>query len=385
MPLAATFDLILDVAKLGAWDWDLETGKIVWSPTQRRLFGLDDDETVTLEKFVERVVAEDRAAVRDQTEAMIGGTPASRNDVEHAFRIRGQDGAIRHIGGRSRVVRDADDRAVRAVGINWDSTASVHREAVDRFFANRRAAAAVDNARHFEEARRAVAAREEVLAIVTHDLRSPLQAISMSASMILRMAAQEEGSRAHRRHAELIQRAGNRMTRLVEDLIDFASIERGALNIVPSGCDAGAIGEEAVEGFAATAHERGLSLVFEPSPEKLEISCDRARILQVLDNLIMNAMNVTDSGGKIAVTLHPTEKGVLYSVRDTGPGIPHELLERIFERYVRREETQYRGRGLGLAIARGIVKAHGGRIWAESTVGSGACFSFELPRERTSP
>jgi signal transduction histidine kinase len=241
----------------------------------------------------------------------------------------------------------------------------------------RRAGIAIDNALLYEEARQAIAAREQVLAVVSHDLRNPLSAIILSASSIQSAAAREEGNKTGRQ-AEIILRSANRMSRLIEDLLDFSSIERGKLQIGLEQQDISAILLEVLDAHAPAAVERGVELTArdEVEPALSTVLCDRARVLQVFDNLLSNALLVTPRGGavRLGASLHGSK--VRLTVTDTGPGIASSQVDQVFDRYWRGGE--YKGRGLGLAISKGIVEAHGGRIWAESTVGQGATFCFEL-------
>jgi signal transduction histidine kinase len=243
----------------------------------------------------------------------------------------------------------------------------------------RRAGIAIDNARLYDQAQRAVEARDRVLAVVSHDLRSPLNTVVLGASAIQNTAATRSDGRSLVKQAEIILRSTHRMTRLLEDLLDFASLERGHLQLDLAPHDAGSILREALESHAAAAHERGVELSGE-TPPAAPLRCDRSRILQVLDNLLANALSVAPRGTAIRLTLEEGPAAVRFSVADRGPGIPPEHLARIFDRYWRPESTEYKGRGLGLAIAKGIVEGHGGTIWAETSAGNGSTFRFELPR-----
>lgn len=260
-----------------------------------------------------------------------------------------------------------------------------------------RAAVAVDNALLYEaeararaeaerlaaEAQAAIRAREEVLAVVSHDLRNPLNAIVISTSSLLRLDSLDapdprRGARI-RKSAEVIRRSAERMTRLLGDLIDFASVQAGRLSITRAPTTAREIVGAVAELFASIAHERELRLRTELPPSPLALECDCDRAIQALSNLVANAVKVTASGGEVVLSAAHGAGEVVFSVADTGPGISAEELPRIFDRYWRGRSAGYRGTGLGLAIARGIVEAHGGRIWAESTPGVGSRFFFALP------
>jgi signal transduction histidine kinase len=234
------------------------------------------------------------------------------------------------------------------------------------------AALAVENARLYEEARQAVRVREQILAIVSHDLRNPLSAILMTTGALAKKGALPAAVGRIRRSAE-------RMRRLIEDLLDFASIEAGRLAIKRQPQDPGSILREALATFEGVAQDKGLELTVDLEPNLPKVYCDRDRILQVLSNLVGNATKATAEGGHISLRIQPLGQELLFIVSDDGPGIGAEDLEHLFERYWRSDEVEYRGTGLGLAIARGIVTAHGGRIWAESELGRGAKLFFTVP------
>jgi signal transduction histidine kinase len=240
------------------------------------------------------------------------------------------------------------------------------------------AALAAENARLYDEARQAVGVREQILAVVSHDLKSPLNTILMSVGL-LEKGTPDEQRGALPRTAARIQRAAQRMLRLIGDLLDFASIQAGGLAIQRDLHEPGAIVEETLAIFESLAQEKKLALTADVQPELPKIYCDRDRLIQVLSNLAGNATKVTAEGGHVTLRVEDREHEVLFTVTDDGPGISKEDAKHLFERYWRSGEVQYKGTGLGLAIAKGIVVAHGGRIWAESDLGRGARFFFTIP------
>jgi len=243
----------------------------------------------------------------------------------------------------------------------------------------RRAATTIDNVRLYDEAQNAARAREEVLAIVSHDLRNPLGVIlAATAAQIARAPADDYG-RAARKYAETIQRSTQRMSRLIDDLADIGSIESGRLAIVRALEDPAAIMQETADSFQIAAAERGTRMQCEYGRELPSIDCDRQRLVQALSNIVGNAVNVTLGG---LVTLRAEAQGgeVIFAISDSGPGISADDLPHIFERHWRSKAAPYKGTGLGLAIAKGIVDAHAGRIWAESQVGVGSTFRIAIPR-----
>jgi signal transduction histidine kinase len=241
----------------------------------------------------------------------------------------------------------------------------------------RRAALAVDNARLYAESQQAVRTREHVLAVVSHDLRNSIGAIATSARLLL-VATTDEQQRIRR--TDTIVRACERMNRLMQDLLDASRLQAGyTISIDPTAQDVAALIRDACESFRASAEARLIEIACDVPRHVPRVSADRDRILQVLSNLLSNAMKFTPEGGTITIRAEPQDQGVRFSVADTGPGIRTEDLAHIFERFYQASSTASKGTGLGLPIAKGIVEAHGGRIWVESKAGIGATFYFTLP------
>ena len=240
----------------------------------------------------------------------------------------------------------------------------------------RRAALAIDNARLYADAQQAIRARDDVLAIVSHDLRNPLHAIGMASNLLARPSMPPDRVRAH---AAAIERSARRMGRLIRDLLESSRIESGRFSLERQPTVAGAILAEAAALLSPLAAEKQISVALETASEPIDVYCDRERIVQVFSNLIGNAVNFTPRGGRITLGAVTAGDQVRFSVADSGVGIPPEHQLRIFDRYWKSRESR-QGTGLGLAIAKGIVEAHGGRIWVESRAGEGATFHFTLPR-----
>lgn len=242
------------------------------------------------------------------------------------------------------------------------------------------------NARNFqllqneqEKLRTAVLARDSILAIVSHDLRNPLSVIELSAQMLEKQCLASAGNAPLLRSLRLIRASLERMRNLIEDLLDISSIEAGALRIRTSKYSAKAVLQEALREVQLLAEERGIELVAEYRSD-VELSCDRQRIVQVLSNLLGNAVKFAPAkNGRITAGFESQETSVLFFVSDNGPGIPKEELPHIFDRYWQGRRRK-QGVGLGLAISDGIIRAHEGKIWAESTPGIGATFYFSLKR-----
>lgn len=244
----------------------------------------------------------------------------------------------------------------------------------------RRTAVALDKARLHAQTEKAVRDRDEVLAVVSHDLRSPLNTIVM-AVMSIRETARPVDAEITRK-VDIIGRAATRMSRMTRDLLDASSIEGNRLAIDPKPTRISAIAKDLEEALDETARARGLTLTVHESDVTLLAHCDHDRILQVLTNLVGNAIKFTAPDGRIDVRLEADGDDVRLTVTDTGPGISPELLPHVFDRHRQAVETAAQGRGLGLFITKGIVEAHGGRIDVESEPGVGTTFAIVLPRVR---
>nr|WP_228530669.1 MULTISPECIES: HAMP domain-containing sensor histidine kinase [Myxococcaceae] len=243
-----------------------------------------------------------------------------------------------------------------------------------------RAGFALDNARLYREAQEAVRTREEVLGIVSHDLKNPLGAMRLSAALLAQMAPADEAGARMRKHLATMERSVERMDRLIRDLLDFARLRGGRLALEPHPQDVGRLLNDALTLLEPLAVQKGLQLHIAPTAPGLEVSCDRDRTFQVFSNLVGNAIKFTPEGGRVEVRARGASGWVHFQVRDTGPGIPQSAQPHLFEPYWQAEETAHQGAGLGLYITRGIVEAHGGTLWVESTPGEGATFHFTLPR-----
>ena len=217
-----------------------------------------------------------------------------------------------------------------------------------------------------------------MLAIVAHDVRNPLASISFAASTIKHQLGPHT-SATNAKSIELILRSVNRANHLIQDLLDTTRIEAGALSVERGALAPGQVLVDAVEAEQALASAASVELRLEAERDLPSIWADRARLLQVFENLVGNALKFTPQGGRI--TLGAVSRGgeVLFSVADTGAGVSPENLPHVFDRFWRAERAARQGAGLGLPICKGIVEAHGGRIWGQSLPGRGATFYFTIP------
>ena len=215
--------------------------------------------------------------------------------------------------------------------------------------------------------------------MVSHDLRDLLGAIVSSSALVLRTAATGEAGSATRTGAERIQRYAGRMKRLIDDLTDVARIDAGKLSVRRHPGNLAPLISEAVVAFRGAAASKDLSLDLPLCDEPIPSIFDGDRVLQVLSNLIANAIKFTPAGGRIRIECAHGDDMAKISVTDTGPGIAPDLIEAIFERFRQGENPERRGLGLGLYISRTLIEAQHGKIWAESTPGNGTTVSFTLP------
>lgn len=239
-----------------------------------------------------------------------------------------------------------------------------------------RAGVAIDNARLYREAQAAIRVRDDLLAIVSHDLGNPLHAINLGASLLL----QQYGTDARaRKHVDAIRRSTDRMERLIHDLLDMASINAGKLAIKPAAVDVRELVSEVLDSHEPFAHERGITITRGRELGDVALHVDRDRIAQAFGNLLGNAIKFCAPGDVITVRAERVDDAVRFTFADTGPGIAPADLPHIFEPYWSRRSGRKKGTGLGLFITQAIIAAHGGTIAVDSQPGAGASFVVTLP------
>lgn len=244
----------------------------------------------------------------------------------------------------------------------------------------RMASTAIENARLHEETAHAVELRDRILALVSHDLKTPLTAIDLSGA-VLQQSPQVTSDAFAVKQMDVIRRNAARMSRLIGDLLDMASLQAGRLALEPRACPVRSLIQECLESQVAVAKENGVQLVLRVSvADGVQVSCDRDRIYQVIENLVGNAIKFCAGTGVVTVSAAESGECIVVTVADTGPGIEPEHLPHVFELFWKGRDGARKGTGIGLYIARGIVEAHGGRMWVESEPGRGSVFSFTLRR-----
>jgi PAS domain S-box-containing protein len=244
-----------------------------------------------------------------------------------------------------------------------------------------RMALAVQNARLYRETKEAVRSREDLIATVSHDLKNPLSAISINAELISRASETSPKANVFKKLSATIKTSVDRMTALIKELLELEKLRGGEFVIVKSKFSSQSLVDTAIAEIEPLMLQKSIVLSRSYPQEDTTINADRERLLQVFSNLLGNALKYTPENGNIEVSFITLVHEVKFSVKDTGPGIQPQDLPRIFDRYWRSEMSDKMGAGIGLTIARAIVSAHGGSIWAESTYGKGCTFSFTIPRE----
>lgn len=238
-------------------------------------------------------------------------------------------------------------------------------------------ATAIESARLYRAAQRATRMREEVLGVVSHDLRNPISAIAMCARVLAQAPPKDPAE--YQRLVTAISQATDWMNRLIQDLLDVASIEAGHLSIERAPESAAEMVRSAIALLEAEASRHSVVIVVDIEERLPPVNVDAERIVQVLQNLLGNAIKFSPAGAEVTISARRDPGSVRFSVRDAGVGISGTDAQHIFERYWHlRRGSASRGTGLGLAIAKGIVDAHEGRIWVESQPGLGSTFSFTV-------
>jgi signal transduction histidine kinase len=220
--------------------------------------------------------------------------------------------------------------------------------------------------------------RDDFLGIVAHDLRGLMGEIALHAAVLVRSAAPDEAGQRTARTGQAIQRATARMSRLVGDLLDVAAIDAGRLGVDAAPADLAGAQRDAAEPFRAAAEGKGIALVLEEAPPTVTARFDHDRVIQVLGNLVANAIKFTPPGGRIALRLTEADGQARLAVADTGAGMEPGRVEQAFQRFAQLQPDR-RGLGLGLYISRCLVEAQGGRLTATSAPGQGSTFTLTLP------
>jgi PAS domain S-box-containing protein len=352
--------LAVESAALGTWDYDPLSGALTWSERCKALFGLPPDVPVDYDTFLKALHPEDRERTHHVVQKALD--PASGGSFATEYRTIGlRDGLIRWLTARGRAYFDEAGRPVRFVGTVLDISERKR----------------VEEAAHETQRR-----KDEFMATLAHELRNPLAPIR-NAFQAVRLKGADPSIREWA--DGVIERQVRHMARLVDDLMDVSRISRGKVRLHLERFDLCRQVRTTAEDQRSAVEAAGLKLELNVPPGPIWVRGDATRLSQVVSNLLTNAVKFTDSGGRVTMRLEltPNEREVAVTVRDTGIGIEPEMLPRVFDRFTQAERTRDRSRGglgLGLALVRGLVELHGGRVRASSAgPGRGAEFTFWLP------
>ena len=365
-----------ELAELGSWEWDVRANHMTWSPQLYRILGVEAAEfEPSHERFVEIVHPDDRALV----DAAVRQAVATRGPYECEFRLLENGGEIRTVHAKGKVIVDDEGVPLRMVGAAQDVTNRKQTEEErERLLAKAR--------EQVERLRELDRLNDVLISSVSHDLRTPLTSIRGYLELLREAEAGELADDQAQGFLEVVDRNAERLLRIVSDLLFVSQLDAG-LVLERGAVDLGELARESVEAARPHAHAKGieLRLEYEAVPA---VDGDRARLAQLLDNLVSNALKFTPRGGRVDVRTHAATGNALLHVSDTGIGIAADDLARLFERFFRTRaatEGAIAGTGLGLSITKAIVEAHGGTIRVKSTEGVGTAFTVALPIGANAP
>lgn len=357
--------LAVEAADMGAWDWNLKTGALVWSDRAYSMFGVPKGEPLTRDRFMATVHPDDRQRVYSTLNASLD-TPPYRYQCE--YRVMRPDGSVRWLFGRGAAQQDpATGELARMVGITVDVT--------DRVLGAKELATALEAA---EAANRA---KDSFLASLSHELRTPLTPVLFLAASLERSS---EVPDALRQDFAMIRRNIELEARLIDDLLDLTRITRGKLHLDFAPLGLHAVVQRSVDLLREELDRKQLALAVDLGAPNDEANADAVRLQQVFWNVLKNAVKFTPEGGSISVRSHCPGPHLWHlAIADTGLGITAEELPSIFDAFAQGGEAashRFGGLGLGLAISSLLVQEHGGRIWATSAGrNQGATFHIEVP------
>ena len=311
----------------------------------------------------------------------------SESALEMLRFAEGERDAVKRLGVKSLMVVPliAREQVLGAITLGLDDS-SRRYDLLDLLTAEQlaqRAARTIDNGRLYDHAQRAIHARDEVLALVSHDLRNPLTTISLSASSLIE---EHERQRTQApRFLGVIKRSAEQANAMIRNLLDVSTIEAGHFSVQRQPMDVRELMKQACEMLTPLAEDRAIRLVCVSPPEAVEISVDPSQLDRVISNLVGNALKFTPRDGVVTFSAEVADGELRFSVADTGPGMPPDQVPHVFDRFWQGRPGDRRGAGLGLSIARGIVTAHGGRVWLESKEGKGTTVYFTIPMQGSIP
>ncbi|HXJ34666.1 MAG TPA: MASE1 domain-containing protein [Candidatus Eisenbacteria bacterium] len=348
----------LAAGRMGVWDWNITSGEVKWSDNLEAIHGLTPGSFPgTFEGFRRLVHPDDHAKV----DAAIARAVEEGTDYEIDYRNLRSDGTVGWINGIGHVLSDAHDRPERMIGVAMDATER-HRMTAEL-------------AAHARDLADAARRKDEFLAMLSHELRNPLAPLHTALELLRRGV----GARA----LDIAERQLKQLVRLVDDLLDVSRITQGKIVLRKEPTALDDVVARAVDSVRPLLDERGHAFDLRLPAERIWVDGDPARLTQVFANLLGNAVKYTPANGSISLVVDTTGDGVGIRVRDTGVGIPADLLPRVFDLFVQGERSLDRshgGLGLGLTIVRRLVELHGGRVEARSPGGTGCEIVVDLPR-----
>jgi len=364
-------NLAIESAQLGTWDWNLITNKLTWDAGCKAMFGLPPDVESNIDVFFAALDWDDRDRLRQVIQDALQGLNGGSYDVE--YRITGiQDRVERWIKAKGQVYFDPVGKPLRFAGTVLDITQQKQAEAEREALLRQEQAAR-------EAAERANRIKDEFLAVLSHELRSPLNPI-LGWSRLLQMRKLDDTKTAEA--LATIERNAKVQTQLIDDLLDVAKILRGKLSLTITSVNLVAVIEAAMDTVKAAAVAKSITL-HTVLPNGMWVAGDAARLQQVVWNLLSNAIKFTPQGGHVDIVVQENGRYAEMTVKDTGKGIHPDFLPHIFESFRQEDASttrRYGGLGLGLAIVHQLVEAHNGTVTADSPgEGLGATFTIGIP------
>lgn len=353
--LTHRFELATKSARIGVWDWNIETNTLIWDDVMIDLYGLDSSSfSGAYHAWENGVHPEDLAKARQDLEAAVSG----KHKFDTFFRIIRPDQSIRYIKAIADCIRDNNGKAVKMIGVNWDIT----------------------------ELKRLEKMKDEFIGLASHELKTPLTIIQGGVGILSSLKIGELNERQSKLVASILNTT-KRLSRIIHDMLDISRLESGQISVKMAPMSPLRLLEEVIENFEKQAEEK--SLRFErkiASDIPAEITADEDLVLQVLNNLSSNALRYAVS--KIIIEAKQTDAGLLFSVSNDGPFLSSEEIGKLFQKFsqVNRQTggSGYKGTGLGLAICKEIISKHQGRIWVESHENGLTSFKFILPAKNES-
>jgi signal transduction histidine kinase len=351
------------MARLGYWHWNMVNDRVHASENLLRILGLPGNESTPLpyEEFTRCVHPDDRRVLREALYSCIAG----HSFFKVGFRVIRPGGELLYIHSQAHIELDEN-------GLPWRMRGTCH-DVTETKLAEERAE------KLLSQANEAVRVREDVLSIVSHDLKNPLASASLGIQLLVRQLKIRPEEAGIYRTALTVQRSLDNMKNLIQNLLDIGKLESGTFSVCTEPLEINELLFALDAVMQPIARDRGVELTVELSNLPTKIQGDRSRLLQVLFNLVGNALKFTPRGKEVLVRSEHDGSTQVFSVEDNGPGIPECELPNVFRRNWQARATAAAGNGLGLFIAKGIVESHNGKIWLETEEGRGCRFRFSIP------